>query len=64
MNTFFLIASWSVYEYYNNALFTIMDLVYDSQDGLRSWIAHIMNFKASTCYVVVEKRHDRARKVQ
>ena len=39
-----------------------MGLVYDSQDGPRSWISHIMNFKASTCYVMVEKRHDRATK--
>lgn len=54
MNMIFLIASWSVYEYYNNVPFTIMDLVYDNQDGARSWTAHIMKFDASTCYVVVE----------
>lgn len=63
MNMFFLIASWSVYEYYNNAPFTIMDLIYDSQDGPRSWIAHILTFDASTCYVLVKKSHGRARKV-
>lgn len=63
MNMIFLIASWSVYEYYNNDPCTIMDLVYDSQDGARSWTAHITNFDAFTCYVVVEESHDRARKV-
>jgi hypothetical protein len=63
MNMFFLIASWSVYENYNKAPFSIMDLFYDNRDGPRSRFAHILNFDASTCYVVVEKSHDRARKV-